>query len=200
MGSIAVVEWVAEWLMSFAGSPWGIIFLGLNSATEAVFNPIPVDPLLFAMGVLKPELAIWYGVVCTLCSVGGAVVGWYVGRRLGRPLIRRVASARRFDHVERLFDRYGAGAILVACITPIPYKVFALAAGVLGFPIYRFVLLSLLGRGIRFMSIGLLIYLVGEAIVLVIKERLVVLSVLTGIVILGMFVMVVWVRSHRSKA
>ncbi|MEC9309317.1 MAG: VTT domain-containing protein [Chloroflexota bacterium] len=199
MGNIALVEWLSEWLMSFAGSPWGVLFLGLNSATEAIFNPIPVDPLLFAMGILKPELAIWYGAVCTICSVGGAVVGWYVGRRVGRPLIRRVASESRFDRVERLFDRYGAGAILVACVTPIPYKVFALAAGVLGFSVYRFVLLSLLGRGIRFMSIGLLIYLFGEAIVLVIKERLVMLSVLTGIVILGMFVMVVWARSHRSK-
>jgi len=184
------------WLIGFADTKWALILLGVNAFTESVFNPIPVDPLLFAMAVLRPELGIVYGVVCTVCSVAGAAVGWYLGKRLGRPLLKKIASEEMVTRVDTMFTRYGSWAILIACITPIPYKVFALASGMLGFSLSRFLFVSVIGRGLRFLSIGFVIYFFGESVVDIVKERLMILSLVVGMGVVAVFIIAVLLRTR----
>ena len=73
-------------------------------------------------------------------------------------------SESKVARAEALFNKYGAWAILVAAFTPIPYKVFTILAGIMDLPIRPFLLASLIGRGARFLTIGVLIYLFGEPI------------------------------------
>jgi membrane protein YqaA with SNARE-associated domain len=178
-------EMITEWMLSFSGSPWGVVVLAGNAASEAVFNPFPADPLLLAMSFLRPELALIYGAVCTVASVLGGIVGWVVGLKLGRPVAVRMLREERFAKVEGMFGTYGSWAILVAAISPIPYKFFAVGAGVMEFSIAKFVVVSVVGRGLRFMLIAGVIFWFGDAVVDVIQGRILVFSIGVGAVILG---------------
>ena len=153
-----------DWTLDFADSDWALGALLLLTFSESTFFPIPPDPLLIAIGVANPSSAIWIAALVTAASVAGAYVGHFLGRRVGRPLLYRLVSESKVARAEALFNRYGAWAILVAAFTPIPYKVFTILAGVLDLPVRPFMLASLIGRGARFLTIGVLIYLFGDEI------------------------------------
>ena len=153
-----------DWMLEFADGEWALGALLLLTFSESTFFPIPPDPLLIAIGVANPSSAVWIAALATIASVAGAFVGHFLGRRVGRPLLYRLVSESKVARAEALFNKYGAWAILVAAFTPIPYKVFTILAGVLNLPIRPFLLASLIGRGARFLTIGVLIYLFGESI------------------------------------
>ena len=161
---IEVLSNLSHWIADFAGTPWAVLVLALHSFTESIFNPIPVDPLIVPMSFLRPELAFLYAAVATLSSVAGALLGHWMGQRLGHPLLLRFLSAEKIARVEALFRRHGPWAILVAAITPVPYKVFAITAGVLEMDRRPFLLFSLIGRGIRFFFLAGLIIVFGRAV------------------------------------
>ena len=155
---------LTHWVVDFAESDWAILILAANSFTESIFFPIPPDLLLIGIAVLDPDRALWLAGIVTGASVAGAVVGHWLGRRFGRPLLHRFVAESKILTVERMFQKYGAWAVLVAAFTPIPYKVFAIVAGALDLDRRRFVLASLAGRGARFFAIGVLIFAFGEDI------------------------------------
>ncbi len=155
---------LTDWTLGLADNDWAIGLLALIAFSESVVFPIPPDPLLIAIGIASPESAIWVAAMVTLASVCGAFVGYWLGRKVGRPLLRRLISESKIERAEALFDRYGSWAILVAAFTPIPYKVFTILAGILGLEMKRFLIASLIGRGARFMTIGVLIFVFGESV------------------------------------
>ena len=175
-----------DWTLDFADSEWALAALLLLTFSESTFFPIPPDPLLIAIGVANPSSAIWVAALVTAASVAGAFVGHLLGRRVGRPLLYRLVSEDKVARAEALFNRYGAWAILVAAFTPIPYKVFTILAGVLDLPIRPFMLASLVGRGARFLTIGVLIYLFGDPIQDFIDEQfeLLTIAAAAGLVVL----------------
>ena len=181
-----------DWTLDFADSDWALGALLLLTFSESTFFPIPPDPLLIAVGVANPSSAIWIAALVTLASVLGAYVGHFLGRRVGRPLLYRLVSESKTARAEALFNKYGAWAILVAAFTPIPYKVFTILAGVLDLPIRPFLLASLVGRGARFLTIGVLIYVFGESIQDFIDQQfeLLTIAACAGLVVLvaGYFV------------
>ena len=155
---------LADWTEGFAESDWAIGLLLLVAFSESFIFPIPPDPILIATGLAHPSWAILLAGLVTAASVAGAVVGHWLGRRLGRPLLYRLVSQPRIERAERLFSRYGAWAIVVAAFTPVPYKVFTVLAGVLDLKIRHLVIASLVGRGARFLAIGALISVFGDSI------------------------------------
>ena len=155
---------LSDWTLSLAESEWALVLLVLVAFSESIFFPIPPDPLLIAIGIADPPAAIWAAALATLASVAGGVVGHYLGRRVGRPLLYKFVSEDKVSRAEALFERYGAWAILAAAITPIPYKVFTILAGVMNLRMRPFLLASLVGRSIRIMTVGVLIYLFGESV------------------------------------
>ena len=155
---------LSGWVIGFAESDWAILLLGLSSFVEAIFFPVPPDPLLVAVALAQPDIAIWLGALTAVASVAGAVVGHWLGARLGRPLLLRMFSEDRVAQVESMFERYGVWATLVAAFTPIPYKVFAIAAGSMRMDLKGFVLASAVGRGVRFIALGALVMVFGEPI------------------------------------
>ena len=163
---------LTTWFAAFAGSEWAVVVLAIATFLESIFSPIPPDPLLIPMSVLNPNMAILYGLVATLSSVLGALVGHWLGSRFGRPALSRFASNSKIDQAESLFDRFGGWAVLAAAVTPIPYKVFAVLAGVLKYDRKKFFIVSLIGRGVRFIGLGVLLFLFGEQIQIFIEDNL----------------------------
>ena len=155
---------LADWVEGFAGTDWAAPVLAATAFFESIFFPIPPDPLLIAISIPQPNMAIWLALLVTLSSVAGAAVGHLIGRRFGHPLLYRMFKREKIERVECLFKRYGAWTILVAAFTPIPYKIFAIAAGVLDMDRRTFLIASLIGRGARFLLIGALVMAFGEQV------------------------------------
>jgi membrane protein YqaA with SNARE-associated domain len=191
----------SHWVEGFADSPWAVAILVINSFTESVFNPIPPDPLLIGMSVLNPNLALLYAALVTASSVIGALVGHWLGLRFGRPLVLKFISEKKVDRVEGMFQRYGSWAVLIAAFTPIPYKVFAITAGVLEMERHPFIVASIIGRGARFFLLGGLIFFFGRPIQQFIEDRFELLTVLFSILLVVSVIVVFFImRWRRANA
>jgi membrane protein YqaA with SNARE-associated domain len=153
--------WVA-WVISWAYTPYGGVALFLNAVAESSFFPLPPDVMLIALSIFRPPWAFGYATICSLGSVLGGVVGYFLGLKGGRPLLRRLMSEERIRFVERYYQKYDIWAVGIAGFTPIPYKAFTISAGVFALDLKRFILISLVSRSARFFSVGLVIFLFGE--------------------------------------
>jgi len=187
---IDVLHELNNWLLSFAESEWAIGILALASFTESIFFPVPPDPLLLGIALVQQPLALWLAVIVTISSVAGALVGYWLGKRIGRPILSRLFSTDMILVAERWLGRYGAWATILAAFTPIPYKVFAITAGVLDLDRRTFIVASLIGRGARFLTIGGLILFFGEEIESFLADNFEVLTVFGAL--LGIVLLVTW--------
>jgi membrane protein YqaA with SNARE-associated domain len=167
---LELVHGVVEWMLSWAATPYAVAALFVFAFWESSFFPIPPDPLLIAMAVADPALAPLYALVCTVASVLGAAFGYLIGAKGGRPLAHRLFKEKRLEAAERLYQRYDVWAVGIAALTPIPYKVFTITAGIAELRFWRFILVSFLGRGARFFLLGAAIYLFGPSIQIAIDQ------------------------------
>ena len=186
---------LTDWTLQAADSEWAIALLAMVAFSESIFFPIPPDPLVIAIGVASPGSAIWVAALATVASVAGAFLGHWLGRRFGRPLLRRLVSQDKVDRAEALFNRYGVWTIILAAITPIPYKVFAILAGVMALPVRPFLIASVIGRGARLMTIGVLVFLFGEEIQIFIEDNFELVTIATGV---GLVVVVAGYLAYRG--
>ena len=123
-----------------------MFLLFLHAFLEAVFIPVPPDP---TVALYAPRVGVF--LAAALAAVG-STAGGLVSYALGKTGQR----LKRFQEVERLYRRYGDLALMAAALTPLPYSVFAAASGFLGYSWRRFLLLSLIFRGLRFLMVALL--------------------------------------------
>lgn len=157
------------WMLGFADRPYAEWALFGLSFAEASFFPIPPDPLLLAMGAGRPARALRYAALTTVASVLGALLGYAIGvflmDTLGRWLLDLYDPERAiWVRIEAWYAANGMLALLLAAITPIPFKVFTIASGAMGFPFLPFAAASLLGRGLRFGTEGVLLRFFGAPI------------------------------------
>ena len=190
---------MTDWLNGFADSEWSIVVLAVDSFTEAIFNPIPPDPLLIGISLINPGWALWLAAVVTITSVLGAVVGYWLGGRFGRPLLNRFVKKDKVDRVEKMFKTYGAWAVLLAAFTPIPFKIFTITAGMLNLNRRSFVLAAIAGRGARFFLIGGLVFFYGESIQGFISSRFEMIMVVSGVAALLAFTAFIIVSRYRKS-
>jgi undecaprenyl-diphosphatase len=156
------------------------------------------------MSVINQNLALVYAALVTISSVLGALVGHWLGLRLGRPLVLKFISAKKVDRVEAMFQKYGSWAVLIAAFTPIPYKVFAVTAGVLEMDRRPFMVVSIIGRGARFFLLGGLIFFFGEAMRDFIETRFEILTIIFSILLLvglvAVYLILRWRRANGAPA
>lgn len=187
-----------DWMMHFAGTRHAERALFGISFAEASFFPIPPDPLLMAMGAAQPQRALRYALVTTVASVLGALLGFAIGMFLmdtvGEWLLGLYDPERAvWGRIEVWFDEYGLMALLIAALTPIPFKVFtiatgAMATGDLEISMYAFVGASFVGRGARFFLEGVLLRYFGKPIVAWMEKWFDLLAVLFTVLLIGGFV------------
>jgi membrane protein YqaA with SNARE-associated domain len=181
-----------EWLLEFGS--WGLFIV---SFFESSFFPIPPDVLLIPMGIANPDRALWYAFITTAGSVLGALLGWYIGKKVGRPILRYFIKEDKIVKVEQLFEKYGAMAILIAGFTPIPYKVFTIFSGISNIRIPTLVIWSIIGRGARFFLEAALIIALGDKAMPFIEENFALLTAgVGGVVIVGYLV---YMFARKSK-
>jgi membrane protein YqaA with SNARE-associated domain len=152
--------------MAAAAHPRAPAWLAAISFTESSFFPVPPDVLLGPMALARPRRAWWLAGLTTVASVAGALVGYAIGAGLyqavARPLIEAYGVSAEYRQVAQWFGSYGGWAVFLAGLTPIPYKVFTIAAGSLAMPLAPFVFASLAGRGLRFFALAAVAYFGGE--------------------------------------
>jgi membrane protein YqaA with SNARE-associated domain len=156
------------WVEGFAEKPYAEWALFALAFMESSFFPIPPDVLLIAMAVIIPKKAFRYALVCTAGSVLGGVLGFFIGvaffETLGKPILDFYGAMGQYDTVRELYNEHAFWAILAAGFTPIPYKVFTIAAGAFEVPLWTLVRASILGRGGRFGLVAALFYFFGAPI------------------------------------
>ena len=126
-------------------------------------------------------------------------MGHWLGAQFGRPILGKFVSEGRIRSAESLFDKYGVWAVLIAAVTPIPYKVFTILAGVLKLDMKRFLIASIIGRGMRFLSLGVVIFLFGEDVQTYVEEQYEALPLLAGVGVIGSVVFVIVLAKWRTK-
>jgi membrane protein YqaA with SNARE-associated domain len=140
-------------VMGWSRHPKAAWVLGVLSFAESSFFPIPPDVMLAPMSLAKPHRAWWYATITTVTSVLGGVLGYVIGVYFFDAIAPWLEASRyweSFQTAKTWFLDWGFWAVLIAGFSPIPYKVFTIAAGVMGMPILPFIAASLVGRGGRF--------------------------------------------------
>jgi len=154
-----------DWTLSWAERPGGAWALFFLAVAESSFFPIPPDVLLLALCVGAPRRSFRFALICAAGSVLGGMVGYGIGYGAWATVkglfIPYIFSQGAFDHVQTLYQGNAFLAILTAAFTPIPYKVFTIAAGVFQVGFWTLVSASLVGRSARFLLVAGVIFWFG---------------------------------------
>jgi membrane protein YqaA with SNARE-associated domain len=181
-----VLRRVYDWVMRLAHhrqAAWALLAV---SFAESSFFPIPPDVMLIPMVLADRRKAWIYAAICTLGSVTGALLGYWIGHALyeslGKPIIAFYGLQDKMQGFIDGFNHYGLWIILIKGLTPIPYKLVTIASGIAGFSLVPFVLASIVTRGIRFFLVAGLLYRFGAPIRDFIERRLTLVT--TGFLVL----------------
>lgn len=135
-------------------APW---YLGGVSFAESSFFPIPPDVMLAPMALANPKRWWWLALITTLASVAGGMAGYLIGYFAMDAILPWLQESRYWPAYQTAvawFGKWGFWAVFVAGFSPIPYKVFTIAAGALSMALLPFVLASIIGRGLRFFLVA----------------------------------------------
>lgn len=139
-------------------------YLGAMSFAESSFFPIPVDVMLAPMCLAKPDRWWRYASNATILSVLGGLAGYAIGFltfEAIEPWLRDSHYWQAYETARDWFDKYGIWTVFVAGFSPIPYKVFTIAAGVAALTLPGFFIASLVGRGARFFLVAGVVRIAG---------------------------------------
>ena len=179
-------------VLRLAASPRASLWLVAIAFAESSFFPVPPDVLLIPMALARPDRAVRYALWCTVASVAGGMLGYLIGFALfdvlARPLLHLYHYEDAFAGFQSRFQQYGVYIILIKGLTPIPYKIVAIASGAARFDFAIFVAASAVTRGVRFFVIALLLRQFGEPVRAFIEGRLgLVLGVTAVFAVAGFF-------------
>ncbi len=135
-------------------APW---YLAALSFAESSFFPIPPDVMLAPMSLANPEKAWRYAFITTITSALGGLFGYLIGAAafdVIQPHLQASHYWAAFQTAEAWFKEWGVWAIFIAGFSPIPYKIFTIAAGALAMPLLPFAIASFIGRGTRFYMVA----------------------------------------------
>lgn len=135
-------------------APW---YLGGMSFIESSFFPVPPDVMLAPMCLATPRRAWFFALITTLTSVAGGILGYAIGYFILDSILPWLQDSRYWPAYQiavEWFKDWGVWAVFIAGFSPIPYKVFTIAAGALAMPLLPFVIASAIGRGMRFFLVA----------------------------------------------
>ena len=182
------------WVESYAEKPHAAWALFIIAFTESSFFPIPPDVLLIAMAVSVPAKALRYALICSAGSVLGGVFGYFIGwaffEAIGQPILQFYGAMGHYAEVQHLYNEHAFWAILAAGFTPIPYKVFTIAAGTFEVSIWTLIGASIIGRSARFFFVAGLFYFFGAPIKKFIDKYFEILTFVFLIFLIGGFAVV----------
>jgi membrane protein YqaA with SNARE-associated domain len=179
---LGFIKKIYDWVIGLSNKKNSSLYLFIISFIESSFFPVPPDVLLIPLCIGKPKKALRFAFICTIGSVLGGVLGYYIGmffmEGVGYKIIDFYSIGEEFLRVKNLFNEHGVLAIGVAGFTPIPYKVFTIASGVMKFSLLSLILTSFVARGLRFFIVSILLYKYGDKVRNFIEKYFNILSIL----------------------
>lgn len=174
------MNWIKRmynWVLSWAETRFAMKALFILAFIESVFLPIPPDILLIAMAMGAVAKSFRFAIICTIGSVTGAVVGYYIGlfawlnpngefTGLANLFFNNIPgfTYELYNNIKILFNEWDFWIIFTAGFTPIPYKVFTITSGAFDMNIVMFIIASVISRGARFFLVAYLIWKFGPSI------------------------------------
>ena len=183
---------IYDWTMRMAAdkrAPWA---LAAVSFIESSFFPIPPDVMLVPMVLSRRQKAWWYATIATVASVIGGLFGYAIGYYLydavGLPILKFYGREHALDSFMTFVHVYGVPAVIIKGMTPIPYKVVTIAAGVGHMNLLAFIGASIVARAMRFYLVAGLLYFFGEPIRAFIETRLALVTTAFVVLLVGGFI------------
>lgn len=174
------MNWIKKlytWVLSWADNKYALTALFILAFIESIFFPIPPDILLIAMAMGAVAKSFRFALICTLGSVSGAVLGYYIGNLawinsngeftgLANLFFNNIPGFTHelYNNIKILFDEWDFWIIFTAGFTPIPYKVFTITSGAFDMNFVMFIIASVISRGARFFLVAYLIWKFGPSI------------------------------------
>jgi len=192
-----LIRGLYNWTISWADHRLGGHALFWISFAESSFFPIPPDVLLIAMCFAAREKAMRFALICTAGSVIGGVFGWLIGYGLAESVAQPMLAF--FDpsgvtqvKIAEWYTEFGFYGILIAAITPIPYKVFTVFSGMMEYSLPLLIVASILGRGLRFFVVAAIIRAFGKTVRPFIEKHLEWCFVAGTVLLIGGFLVIKW--------
>ena len=183
-----------DWTISLAESPFALWALAVVAFVESSVFPIPPDVLMIPMIIATPRRAFLIAGVALVSSVLGGMLGYVIGwgafETIGKPVLEFYGKDAYFEEFSTKYNEWGAWAVLIAGVTPFPYKVITILSGVTGLNFAVFMLASVVARGLRFFIVAALLWKFGAPIRDFIENRLGLVFTAFMILLIGGFVAV----------
>lgn len=193
-----------NWTLEKAAHPHAVGWLALISFVEASFFPIPPHPLLGLMCLAEPKKAIRFAIVCTIASVLGGLFGYAIGYFLydtvGAAVLSAIGLAEEFPVAACHLRERDWEVIFLAGSTPVPFKLLTITAGFIEMALVPFILASIAGRALIFVTVGVLFRLFGAPIKRVIDEYLIAVTTAFAVLVIGGFLALSWLSDGDEAA
>lgn len=193
-GERSVLRALYDWTLSLARHRHALWALAFVAFIESSVFPIPPDVLMIAMIVARPSRAFVIAGVATLASVAGGLAGYWIGygafETLGRPVLEFYGKDAYFAEFQVRYNEWGAWAVLIAGVTPFPYKVITILSGATALSLPVFIIASIIARALRFFIVAALLWKFGAPIRDFIERRLGLMFTLFMALLLGGFLAV----------
>ncbi|ARE38318.1 lipoprotein B [Rhodovulum sp. P5] len=180
-----------DWTLSLADSPHALRALFIVAFIESSVFPIPPDVLIIPLVLARPDRAWVIAGTALLGSVLGGLAGYAIGwgffESIGQPVLEFYGKDAYFDEFRARYNDYGAWAVLIAGVTPFPYKVITILSGSTGLNLGVFMVASIIARGIRFFVLSALLWKFGAPIRSFIERYLGLLFTLFVVLLIGGF-------------
>jgi membrane protein YqaA with SNARE-associated domain len=186
-----------DWMMRSAQHERAPQALFWVSFIESSFFPIPPDVMLVPMVLANRSKAWAFATIATIGSVIGGAFGYAIGyfffEQVGLPILNFYGKAESFNVFADWFNKWSVWIIVIKGMTPFPYKVLTITAGVTHMPFLEFMLASVIARSMRFYLVAGLLYFFGEAIRDFIETRLTLVTTVFVVLLVGGFVAIKYV-------
>jgi len=183
-----------DWTMRLADHPHALWALAVVSFLESSVFPIPPDLLMIPMILARPTRAWLIALVALIASVLGGLLGYAIGafayETIGQPILAAMGKADAMAEFNTRFNDFGFWAVLVAGVTPFPYKVITIMSGWTGMPLATFVTTSIIARALRFFVVAGLLRVFGAPVRGFVERRLGLVFTLFMLLLIGGFVVV----------
>ena len=183
-----------DWTMSLADHPRALWVLAMVAFIESSVFPIPPDVLMIPMILARPSRAWLIALIATVSSVLGGMLGYAIGfffyEALGQPILNALGKADSMAAFNDKFNGVGFWAVLIAGITPFPYKVITIMSGWTAMPLATFIVTSIIARAFRFFIVAGLLRAFGAPVREFIEKRLSLVFTAFVILLIGGFYVV----------
>ncbi|MDT0683965.1 YqaA family protein [Roseicyclus sp. F158] len=183
-----------NWTMALSAGPRALWALAAVAFAESSVFPIPPDILMIPMILAQRRRAFLIATVATIASVLGGLAGYVIGAffydQVGQPVLEALGKAHSMEEFNTRFNGLGFWAVLVAGLTPFPFKVITIMSGWTGMPLGTFLVTSIVARGLRFYIVSALLWRFGEPIRHFIERRLALVFTLFVAALIGGFLAV----------